>query len=162
MTLRPRLAVAFFLASCVWTIGLIAVPFASARWPGARLTTGVSASVYLAGGFLCHQRADRSFHPWGVRMPVCARCFGLYASAPLGAAAGLFAGALGASGRGRHLTANRLRVTLVIAALPTGVIWLVEWLGLVHSPSIVRAVLAAPLGAAVGWIVTAAIGREIG
>lgn len=162
MTLRPRLAAAFVLASWAWTIALVAVPLASARAPEVRLPASVSASVYLAGGFLCHQRAGRSFHPWGVRMPVCARCFGLYASASLGAVAGLFAGVTGAHGRSRRLTAHRLLVGLALAAVPTGLIWLVEWLGLAYPPAIVRAALAVPLGATVGWIVTTAIGHEIG
>ncbi len=162
MTSRVRLAVLFALASLAWALLLVAIPYAGSRWPTAGFVTAVSAPVYVAGGFLCHQRAERSFHPGGMRMPVCARCFGLYASAPFGAAMGVLAGSLGAVGRRRRLTVRRLRGVLVLAALPTGIIWLAEWLGVVDPASIVRAALAVPLGAAVGWAVSTAIGREIG
>lgn len=162
MTSRARLAVLFALASLVWALLLVAIPGVASRWPTAGFVTAVSAPVYVAGGFVCHQGAERSFHPWGMRMPVCARCFGLYASAPFGAAIGVFVGSIGAVGRRRRLTVRRLRVVLVLAALPTGIIWLVEWLGVAHPSSLVRAALAVPLGAAVGWAVSTAIGREIG
>jgi len=158
MSLRGRLAVGFVAASWVWTAALVAVPFASARWPAAPSVRVPSASVYLVGGFLCHQRADRSFHPWGVRMPVCARCFGLYASAAAGAAVALLPAGLA---RPRRVTARAVRRVLVVAALPTAMIWFVEWSGLAAPSGLVRAGLAIPLGAVVGWIVTTAIVREI-
>ena len=40
--------------------------------------------VYLAGGRICHQLPERSFHTHGVAWPVCARCSGLYLAAPFG------------------------------------------------------------------------------
>lgn len=33
--------------------------------------------VYLLGGRLCHQIAERSFHLDGAQLPVCARCVGI-------------------------------------------------------------------------------------
>ena len=37
--------------------------------------------VYLFGGRICHQIAERSFFLDGAQMPVCARCLGIYAGA---------------------------------------------------------------------------------
>ena len=42
-------------------------------------------SVYGAFALLCHQMDERSFHVAGFKLAVCARCFGLYAGALLGA-----------------------------------------------------------------------------
>jgi len=157
---RRRLAAVFVAASCLWSAVLLAVPYASARWPESRGVSAGSASVYLAGTFLCHQRAERSFRPWGVRMPVCARCFGLYATASAGAAIGLL-GLIGRrEGRARR-DVRTLRRLVILAALPTAVVWLVEWMGWAQPPASVRAALATPLGAAIGWLVTTAIGAEI-
>jgi len=47
--------------------------------------------VYVVGSKICHQRPERSFHTGGVQWPVCARCAGLYASAPFGAVIALIA-----------------------------------------------------------------------
>lgn len=147
-------------ASCLWTAVLLAVPYVSARWPASRGVSAASASVYLAGTFVCHQRAERSFHPWGVRMPVCARCFGLYASASAGAAIGLIGLLALREGRARG-DVRTLRRVVILAALPTAIVWLVEWVGWAQPPAIARAALAAPLGAAIGWLVTTAVGAEI-
>ena len=160
VTVRRRLAVTFVAASCLWTAALLAVPFASARWPGSRGVSAASASFYLAGTFLCHQRAERSFHPWGVRMPVCARCFGLYASASAGAAIGLLIAAPLRAHRMRR-DARALRRLLILTALPTVLVWLVEWAGWAQPSALLRATLAVPLGAAIGWVVTTSIAAEI-
>jgi len=37
--------------------------------------------LYLAFGAVCHQAPERSWQWFGVTLPVCARCFGLYAGA---------------------------------------------------------------------------------
>jgi uncharacterized membrane protein len=44
----------------------------------------MAALMYDAGGQVCHQRADRSFAPFGRVMPVCGRCAGLYVGSALG------------------------------------------------------------------------------
>jgi len=157
---RRRLAAVFVAAACLWTAVLLAVPYASARWSGSRGVAAASASVYLGGTFLCHQRAERSFHPWGVRMPVCARCFGLYASASVGAAIGLLVLMLRREPR-RSRDVRATRRVVILAALPTAIVWLVEWVGWAQPPASARAALAVPLGAAIGWLVTTAIAAEI-
>jgi uncharacterized membrane protein len=93
-------------------------------------------------------------------MPVCARCFGLYASAPIGAVVGL-AVALPWRDRQRRVRAPAMRLLLLVSALPTAIVWLVEWLGLAQPSATLRSVLAVPLGAAVGWLVCTAILREM-
>jgi len=160
ITLRRRVATTFVVASCLWTVALLAVPYASARWPDSRRVSPAAASFYLAGTFLCHQRAERSFHPWGVRMPVCARCFGLYASASAGAAIGLLGVTVLRANRMRQ-DARALRRLVILTALPTAIVWLVEWAGWAQPSAVLRAALAVPLGTAIGWVVTTAIAAEI-
>ena len=84
-------------ATLVWLVLVVAVPAALAREGGGRAVTLVSAGTYLMGGVVCHQRPERSFHPGGVQMPVCARCFGLY----LGAGLGVLAAGVRRRGDGR-------------------------------------------------------------
>ena len=55
-------------------------------WLPARLDAGpvngtlalAAALTYRAGGVVCHQDPDRSFHRGRMPLPVCARCTGLY------------------------------------------------------------------------------------
>lgn len=87
-------------------------------------------------------------------MPVCARCVGLYASAPFGAALALVWGAgMSQRIRFRMTGATRLRAVLVVVALPILVTWVGEWAGLIEVPGWIRMAAAAPLGVAVSWIV---------
>ena len=81
---RRWLGGAFTAATLAWLVLVVALPAALAREAGGRAVTLVSAGAYLIGGVVCHQRPERSFHPGGVQMPVCARCFGLYLGAGLG------------------------------------------------------------------------------
>jgi len=158
---RRRLAALFAAASLAWAVAIVAVPYLVARHPDAVLTGPLAAAAYLTGHVVCHQLPDRSFHPFGVQMPVCARCAGLYASAPLGAALALVLG-VGAVGGRRRPTAALVRAVLVTTALPTAATWSVEWLGLAHVSSIGRFAAALPLGAAIAWVVVTAVGGEIG
>jgi len=157
---RPALAFVFWAASLGWAVALIVVPYLVARHPDRLALRPVAAAVYLTGGLVCHQRPERSFHPWGVQMPVCGRCFGLYAAAPLGAGLGLVAG-VGWLGRRRPMTAREVRTLLVVTGLPTAATWSAEWLGLTAPSMMVRAAAALPLGAAVAWVIATAIREEI-
>ena len=160
MGARRPLPGLFATASLLWALALVIVPSAAAAGSAVRVPATVSAVVYLAGTTICHQRSERSFHPGGVRMPVCARCFGLYAAAPLGAIPAVIAG-MALRTRRRRLTPATMRLVLIAAALPTAIVWAVEWFGLAQPSSGLRAGLAAPLGAAAGGIVTTAIAGEI-
>jgi uncharacterized membrane protein len=131
-------------AAMIWPLVLSAG--AAARI--ARTGSSAAAAVYTAAGLVCHQRDDRSFHTYGVKWPVCARCSGLYLAAPLGA----FAALLGA---GRLRRARDLKV-LALAAAPTAITFVIEHGGVASVSSATRFVAALPLGAAVAWVVVRA------
>lgn len=157
--MRQRLALVLFAASAIWAVSLVAVPYAVSHQPDLPAFRLVVASVYLTGGFICHQRPERSFRPWDVQLPVCARCAGLYATAPLGAGLALAVGA-GRLGRQRRTTRGQVRALLVITGFPTAATWSAEWLGLAGFPLAVRFAAALPLGAAVAWVVVTAVRDE--
>ena len=148
-----RLAGVFLITTVVWAVSLIAAPHLTTHHSAQRPSLRTAALVYVLGSTVCHQLPARSFHAWGVQVPVCARCVGLYASAPFGAALALVWGA-GMSQRIRFLMtgATRLRAVLVVVALPTLVTWVGEWAGLIEVPGWIRMAAAAPLGVAVSWI----------
>ena len=75
---RAWLARGFLVATLAWMLTLVLVPFLLAHETGGRAVLAASAGTYLVGSVICHQRPDRSFRLWGVQMPVCARCAGLY------------------------------------------------------------------------------------
>ncbi|MEO5821831.1 MAG: DUF2085 domain-containing protein, partial [Vicinamibacteraceae bacterium] len=77
-----RATVACLAASLLWLAAIFAAPHGLHAAPGAasRLAAG---TVYLAGRVVCHQRPERSFVAAGHPLPVCARCTGIYAAAPL-------------------------------------------------------------------------------
>jgi uncharacterized membrane protein len=138
-------ALALCVLSVLWLGAIIAAPFGL-------------AFPYILGTFICHQRPERSFWIADAAMPVCARCTGLYASAALGSIVALAA----AHRSSRPLqpgSSRRVRLALAVAAIPTVVTLVVEWLDLAAPSPTVRAAAAVPVGAAVGWIVTAAVKR---
>ena len=110
--------------------------------------TVLPAVVYEAAGLICHQRPERSFHLAGIQLPVCARCFGLYAS---GAAGALIACLAGLSGAGRA-PARSAAFAIAVASIPTALTVIAEWIGLVHPGGLTRAIAAVPLGAMAGWV----------
>jgi hypothetical protein len=111
------------------------------------------ALVYEAAGLICHQRPERSFHLAGIQLPVCARCFGLYASGAAGAVAASLAGGSWAAAAPRRFAAT----VLTVAALPTILSVALEWVGVVHPGGLARAVLALPLGIVSGWLFVCAL-----
>jgi uncharacterized membrane protein len=131
---------------------VLAAPFALAH--GYILLPTI---VYEAAGLICHQRPERSFHLAGIQLPVCARCFGLYASGAAGACAAYLAGlSTTVSAPTRFVT-----VALGAAAIPTALTLIGEWTGLLHPGGVTRAVASLPLGAVAGWsfvrLLTAAV-----
>ncbi len=139
----------------LWVAALFWAPYAAARTapgsPAFRLATG----VYLTGSLVCHQRAGRSFHLWGTQLPVCARCAGLYLLVPLGAVSACLLRRRVVPGGGAE--AVRWRYLLAVALVPTAATVLLEWTGVAAMTNTARAAAALPLGAAVGWIVEAAV-----
>lgn len=131
----------------LWTTAIFAAPAALSS--GNRLLSAAALAMYSAGGEVCHQRPERSFHAGGMQLPVCARCTGLYVAAAAGGPlALLLAGAM--SGR-------RARRVATLAALPTLVTWSAEMAGLAHPSNMVRAVAALPLGFVAAWLVVATL-----
>ena len=133
-------------AAVLWPAILSAAAIERIRHEAPAFTT----AVYLAASRVCHQRPERSFQTHGVTWPVCGRCSGLYLSAALGAlAAGV------AMRRRPSLASGRLRLALVVAALPTLLTLVAEWSGVMTVTNLARALAALPLGAAVAWAVIA-------
>ena len=100
--------------------------------------------VYAVASRICHQRPDRSFFTGGVQWPVCGRCSGLYAAAPIGALLAL---------RRRRLGEDVSALAVVgYASVPTIVTLAVEWPNLAAVSSEMRAIAALPLGFAVAWV----------
>src|SRR5687768_3964968 len=96
--------------------------------------------IYAFGSLICHQRPDRSLTTCGRQWPVCGRCSGLY----LGAAAGVLLAATRLGGRGNW---RQWRTRMLVAAIPTGVLWLAEVAGLGDPGTALRLALAVPPGA---------------
>ena len=156
---RAWLAHGVLGATLAWMLMLVMVPYLLAHETGGRVVLTASAGAYLAGSVICHQRPDRSFRLWGVQMPVCARCAGLYLGAAVGA---LLAGVPRRGGRGTAHTASRaIRMMVLGAAIPTAATWLGEAVGWLPFADGVRAAAAVPLGAAVAWVVSLAIRGEL-
>lgn len=142
------------IASVVWAVSLIAAPYVTVHHSSDPVSLTAAAGAYVLSSVICHQLPARSFHAWGLQLPVCARCAGLYASAPLGAALALVLGTGRSRGaRVRVADAQWLRVALMAAAAPTLVTVLGESAGLIEPSGWLRATLAVPLGVAVAWIV---------
>lgn len=135
-------AVALTAGACLWVAAILAAPYgATSRHPYA---VAAAAFVYQGAGLICHQRPERSFHLAEVQLPVCGRCFGLYASAVFGALGAWF-------GAGRSAP-RATRLALIVAAVPTALTVSLEFAGLLHPTNAVRAISAAPLGAAAAWV----------
>jgi len=133
------LARALTLGAVAWVLLVLVAPAAL----GSGSLAGAAAYLYAAASRVCHQLPDRSFAIGEVQLPVCARCFGLYLSGATGAVLAWF----GASGAVR-----RARSLLLVLAIPTGVTWGLEVIGLAGFSNMSRALAALPLGGAAGWV----------
>jgi hypothetical protein len=149
--MRDARALLVAAATAGWACWLVVVPVIAAAAP-SRPSAWAGAVTYRAGAVICHQQDARSLHVGGVRMPVCARCFGLYAGG--GAGAMLAAAWVCAARRPRRMPLARSRVVVVACALPTIAAWAGEHVAGLDVPGAARAALAFPLGAAVAAVVT--------
>jgi hypothetical protein len=134
-----------------WACWLTMAPAVAAA-SQSRAAVWASAVTYRAGALICHQQEARSLRVGGVRMPVCARCFGLYA----GGAAGALLAAVWvlAARRPLSLRLARWRWAAVACGIPTLAAWGSEHVAGLAVPGAARALLAVPLGAAVAAIAT--------
>ena len=137
-----RSAPALPVAALLWLVIILVTPLAASS---SSARHGVFA-VYRAASLICHQKAERSFAIAGSQMPVCGRCFGLYAAGAVGA--------LGALLVRRRAASDPLTRALVlaIAALPIGLSVGLEMLGLVEGTNVIRFASALPIGAVAGWL----------
>src|SRR5262249_33648512 len=79
----------FALASVAWTVALPLATWSAAHVAPTPSVSALVGAVYGLGTVVCHQLTSRSFHLWGMQMPVCARCTGIYAGSTLGAIASI-------------------------------------------------------------------------
>ena len=128
-------------AALMWLTLILLSPVALASGRLSPLTM----TVYHAGSLVCHQRPERSFHLAGAKLPVCARCFGLYLSGAVGL--------MIASRRRGSISGATSRLVLVLAALPIAITVVLEWLGLIHTTNVVRMLTGVPLGFAAAVVI---------
>jgi hypothetical protein len=130
--------------------------FGASRPHAPSFVYAAAAAVYVIAGPVCHQISDRSFHLWGVQLPVCARCLGIYAGGAL-AAIGTVAAVPGRAPNGRRasswLPRQHVRAALCAAALPTMATLAYEWIAREPPGNATRAMAGVPLGAIVAWLV---------
>ena len=117
------------------------------------------AFLYVAGSVVCHQIPERSFHLFGVQLPVCARCTGLYLSGLSGLAAWtLWRFRLGPTVRLARLAVAR---AMAIAATPTALTLGTAAIGVWDPGNLGRAAAALPLGAAAGVVLGAVASKNL-
>ena len=116
----------------------------------------LSALPYAIGAVICHQQAARSFALWSQQLPVCARCTGIYVGAALVALVSVW-----------RITGTKVAQgfspakTIVLAALPTVATLAYEWSTSTTPSNVVRAIAGFPLGAAVAWVILAAVDDQV-
>lgn len=169
---RPVTLVTLAAVAAIWLAAILATPTLGAGAPVVTSTpstlsrAGVvtGALVYLLGSVVCHQRPERSFHRDGAQLPVCARCLGLYAGGALGVLAWAALSGLGArtSRPARRLIESpRLRLAVLLLALPTIGSVATAVLGVWDAPNTARALLALPTGGAIGALVAAVAAGDL-
>jgi uncharacterized membrane protein len=161
--LRRRIGfLTVILLGGLWVGALTAAPLPSRSSHGVR--PWAAAAVYAAGAVVCHQRPQRSFHLAGAQLPVCARCLGLYVGGLLGAISWVVVAGAGAqrSGRAQRLLEPPvLRAILCACAIPTGLTVITAAAGVWDPSNVPRALLAVPIGIAVGALVCAVASRDL-
>jgi uncharacterized membrane protein len=141
---RVWLPAAVAACALAWVVALAAAPV---------LPAPIAAVLYAMGSLICHQLPERSFHLQSFQLPVCARCFGLYA----GGAAGSMAVAFVRPLRGRVASSTSRFLITGAAAIPTlATVLLEHGLGWPLSNE-TRALAAVPFAAAVAVIVVGAV-----
>lgn len=139
---------AFAAAASGWALALPAAAYAASQPHAASASYAFAFGVYGLGSVVCHQLPARSFHLWGVALPVCARCTGIYMGAALAAIAWI---------AGPAVRDTPARWALVLAALPTLATLAYEWTTGVMPGHAIRAAAGFPLGASVAIVVASAL-----
>lgn len=111
------------------------------------IAAGASMQWRLLFRFICHGRIERSLELFGVAMPVCARCTGIYA--------GLLIGLLGFWFL-RVVSERAMRVATFVAVTPLAIDGLTQLAGLRESTNSLRIITGVVAGLAFGlWILSA-------
>ena len=148
-----RLVPVITLASIAWLLLIVAAPIVASRQLEAPWLFRAASLSYVGGAIICHQRPERSFQVAGIPMPVCARCTGLYAAAPLGLLAAMLPAAALVR---RHAKPRQLRRVLLLAAAPIAMSIVAERAGLWQPSNLERCLTALPSGFVVAWLAGAA------
>jgi uncharacterized membrane protein len=117
------------------------------------LPAPLAAAVYAAGGFICHQLPDRSFHWHGAQLAVCARCTGIYLGA---CSAAIFAPLPPSAYVAGVESRARVGWLLGVAAAPTIATVAAEWSGLWQPSAATRSFTGVLLGVAGAFVLVAA------
>jgi uncharacterized membrane protein len=133
----------------VWLAALFVAPLGVAHGRGAMAVL----VTYQAGSLVCHQRPERSLSVAGTRMPVCARCFGLYAGFVAGSLAIATIASKGRSSAGVGWT----RILLASAAAPMVLTVVLEMAGGIEATNLLRLLTGVPFGAAASWVLLGAL-----
>ena len=113
---------------------------------------GASMQWRLLFRMMCHGRVERCFELFGVPMPICARCTGIYL--------GLFAGLI-AFPVMRWLRERTMRVIALLAIVPLGLDGVTQLLGFRESVNPLRVATGLIAGMAFGlWILSAVETRD--
>jgi uncharacterized membrane protein len=146
---------AYLTGAIVWAGVIPLAALAAGSTNGASAVYAFAIGVYALGHVICHQLPVRSFHLWGVALPVCARCTGIYAGAAVTA---LLISLRPVRTMPSAVSARRL---LIAALFPTALTLAYEWTTGVMPSNWIRALAGVPLGAAVIWLLgTATLERK--
>jgi uncharacterized membrane protein len=159
---RPLALMGIALAAWLWVAALLAAPLAASG--DINLTPTMGIAVYLAGSLICHQRPERSFHLSDVRMPVCARCSGLYIGGAIGVVAWIaVAGMRQSVSRTARafVVSSAPRTLLITLSVPTLITVMTAMAGIWDPGNVTRAALALPLGLGIGGIVGAVAAGDL-
>jgi uncharacterized membrane protein len=140
----------FSAPAVLWAAAIPVAAFAA----GPAVPVGIqmgAALPYAIGAIVCHQQPARSFALWSHQLPVCARCTGLY----VGAAMVALVAAVNAP------RVARPRTVLFMAALPTIATLAYEWSTGIMPSNLLRAITGVVLGAAVAWVILAALDDQV-
>ncbi len=150
----PIVRRAYLAASLAWIAILPLATYAASRAHASAFVHAFAFVAYSIGSLVCHQRPERSFHLWAVRLPVCARCTGIYVGAGLSVMAIPVVQAFRpAAAALKGWTTDDPRVVALVAALPTAGTLVYEWTTADMPSNWMRFAAGLPLGAAVSWLV---------
>ena len=156
----PIIRRAFAAAVIVWAALIILAPALTRGGLAPALTRRagdvIALGVYLAGSLVCHQRPERSFHLFGVQMPVCARCTGIYLGAALAAIVTVIlvrTPALVTPKRRSREGGWPRWAAAAVSAAPAVLTLVYEWTSGDMPSNGIRAASGVPMGAVASWMI---------